>query len=228
MRACVSFAFILDTLPLCSVQCPPNGFAVATSNVCFACQATIIAVFALMVITCLMDTFLIFSVMISCTSKEFKIQNDQSKIAIVGYMEGRTRKVENVRETTEFLIFLDRKSPLGIDLQKAFGKNWGACCDKWNAMIQELWESDLLCLEDKNKLVVREFRSTLDNEQKKTAESIRRYSDVWPQASNTYAIRHKMPIDISGLNSTAKYRISFFIRHVNLFMHKYVPFQILI
>eukprot|EP00026_Physarum_polycephalum_P000175 Phypoly_transcript_00175.p1 GENE.Phypoly_transcript_00175~~Phypoly_transcript_00175.p1 ORF type:complete len:1332 (+),score=195.82 Phypoly_transcript_00175:2237-6232(+) len=189
----------IDFESLCYLQCPPSGATFAVSCVCFACQGTVLSIFFLMVVTCMMDTFLIFSIM----------------IAFFGYFEGRYRKVENVRETTEILIYIAPDSPLGAELKSAFGKNWRQCCQIWNSVIEELWESDLICAEDKEKLLVTEYKNSRGSEKVELKPvgnpDENGASSAQPQPKSS-SLRHKMPINISGLNSTARYRISFFIR----------------
>ncbi len=159
-----------------------------------------------------MDTFLMFSIMVLVFRTSFQfLMIVIRQIAIFGYFEGTKRRIENVRETTEFLIYLDKKSPLGIELQKAFGKSWEECCKKWNAIIEELWTCDLICEEDKEKLLVSKFEASISN----VKVSLFTAEDSTPRIStyNTATeLRHRMPIDISALGSAARERISFFIR----------------
>jgi hypothetical protein len=123
--------------------------------------------------------------------------------------------VENVRETTEFLVYMAPDSILGLELRRAFGKNWKQCCQIWNSVIEELWESDLICAEDKEKLLVLEFSNTQGSEKVLPIPEIQNdgANGAPPAQPKKTTLRHKMPIDISGLNSTARYRISFFIRY---------------
>jgi hypothetical protein len=137
------------------------------------------------------------------------------QISIFGYFEGRYRQVENVRETTEFLVYIAEDSPLGVELKRAFGKDWFQSCQKWNSIIEELWESDLICQEDKEKLLVEEYKN--NQSQDRVPASPRAEDRAVPPTPHLHTknstLRHRMPIDISRLNSTARYRISFFIRY---------------
>jgi hypothetical protein len=120
-----------------------------------------------------------------------------------------------VRETTELLIYIAPDSPLGLELKSAFGKNWKQCCQIWNSVIEELWESDFICAEDKEKLLIIEYKNNQGSDKVTPpahSPDAAEASAAQSQPKKT-TLRHKMPIDISGLNSTARYRISFFIRY---------------
>ena len=126
-----------------------------------------------------------------------------------------------MRETTEFLIYIAPDSTLGLELKSAFGKNWKRCCQIWNSVIEELWESDNICFEDYERLLVGEYKNTQGSE-KVPAPIVDPDASapppLHPKPKNTTQ-RHKMPIDISRLNSPARYKISFFIRY-SLLQHE--------
>lgn len=114
-------------------------------------------------------------------------------------------------------VYIAQNSPLGEELKRAFGKNWAQCCQKWNAIIEELWESDLICTEDREKLMVGEFKN--NQSQDRVPQSPLNPDDngtppVPHRHAKNSSLRHRMPIDISRLNSTARYRISFFIKYL--------------